>query len=64
MMAPSLNKGKIDSLNIIASARASLNKGFCRGLLLRLTKESFQEAEREEPATGGPWVQIVCDWPG
>jgi len=53
MMATSLNKGQIDSLSIIAGVWASLNKGLCRGLLLRLTKESFQEAEREEPATRG-----------
>jgi len=53
MMALSLNKGQSDSLSIIASARVSLNKDLCRGLLLRLTKESFQEAEREELATRG-----------
>ncbi len=53
MMAPSLNKSDFDSLTIIGGARASLNKALCGGLLLRLTKESFQEAEREEPATRG-----------
>jgi hypothetical protein len=43
----------IDSLNINVPLCASLNKKPVEPSLLRLTKESFQVAEREELATRG-----------
>ena len=44
-------------------AASSLNKGLCRGLLLRQGKESPTGAEREELATCAKWAQIYCDLP-
>lgn len=55
----SLNKGKIDRLNINLQSRPSLNKTLCRGLLLRLIKESLGVAEREELATRGKWEHFL-----
>lgn len=51
MAAASLNKDMIDSLNINVRFCSSLNKEPVGAPLLRLTKESFQVAEREELAT-------------
>ena len=54
----SLNKGKIDRLNINLLGRPSLNKEPVEAPLLRLVKESLQVPEREEPATCAKCGQI------